>query len=224
MLKIYKTKYEYEALELVKLDKSLRSFSFKFVDIELSPLVKDLAETNSLFGEVESYLVKCDKESSLEFVNNDLLQACKNSQHLFVFWGKSTECKKVFTELGFEVFEKKELVADFFPKELVVAIQSLDKKKAWISLRKELEMKSGEEVYGVCNWALKQMIVTIAMKQYDVKSGVKDFQYRNIKKSLVGKGDMQAQKIYFDFVNTYNTSRAKSIDLASALEIWVLGW
>ena len=224
MLKIYKTKYEYEAVELAKLDKSLKGFSFKFLDVDLSQKIIDLAESKSLFSENDSYFVKCDKDSSLEFLTIKLLQTCQNSQHLFIFWGKSAEFKKAISDLGFEVVEKKEIATDFFPKELVSAVQSLDKRRAWLALSSELEIKSGEEVYGVVNWALKQMMTVQAMKEFDLKSGVKDFQYRNIKKLLVSKDPKQLEKIYFDFVNTYNTSRTKSIGLSSALEMWVLGW
>lgn len=224
MLKMYKTKYEYEAVELLRAEKDFKGKALKFLEVDLSPLVRGMAESASLFSESDLYFVKCDKESSLEFLNKELLEACQNSQHLFIFWGKSIEFKKVLENLGEKVVEKKEVVGDFFPKGLVSAIQSLDKRKTWLELQKELDIKPAEEVYGVCNWALKQMLTSLAMHTFDEKSGMKEFQYRQVQRACAGKDPEQVKKIYFNFVNTYNTSRNQSIDLATALEMWVLGW
>jgi hypothetical protein len=224
MLKIYKTKFEYEAVELLRSDKDFKGKALKFSEVELSPLIKDLADSASLFSESDLYFVKCDKESSLEDLNKELLEACKGSVHGFIFWGKSIEFKKIVEGLNEKVIEKKELAADFFPKGLVSAIQSLDKRKTWLELRKELESKPTEEVYGVCNWALKQMLTSLAMQTFDEKSGMKEFQYRQVQRACAGKDPEQVKKVYFNFVNTYNTSRNQSIDLATALEMWVLGW
>lgn len=224
MLKIYKTKFEYEAVELLRVDKDFKGKTLKFLEVDLSPLVKDMADSASLFSESDLYFVKCDKESSLDLLTKELLEACKQSQHTFIFWGKSIEFKKVLEGLDEKVVEKKEVAVDFFPKGLVSAIQSLDKRKTWMELSKELETKPAEEVYGVCNWALKQMLAALAMPTFEEKSGLKEFQYKQVKRALTGKDPEQVKKIYFNFVNTYNTSRTQSIDLATALEVWVLGW
>lgn len=209
---------------MAKGDKLVKGFALPFVDVELSPLVRDLATAVSLFSEKNIYFVKCDKDANLEFMTAELLEVCKNSEHGFIFWGKSLDFKKTVEVAGFTLEEKKEPLTNPFPKELVEAIQSLDKKNAWLLLNNELENKSAEEVYGLCNWALKQMLVVGSMPSFDPKSGVKDFQYRQTKRAVDKIDEERLQKIYFELVNTYNTSRTQSVGLDTALEMWVLGW
>lgn len=224
MLRICKTKEEYEAIELFKNEKEFKGLKVHFVDVELDEKVKSLAESNSLFGEREFFFVRCDKESSFEVLQKTFLDSLEGSIHTFLLWGKTAEFKKVVEAAGHKVSEKSEPFKRDFPADFVAAIQSLDKRKAWVLLQRELEVKNIEEVYGVVNWAMKQAVTTLAMSNFDPASGLKEFQCRSVKKLLAGKNISVIQKAYFDLVNAYNSSRKESVSLDTALERWVLGW
>jgi hypothetical protein len=183
-----------------------------------------MAESNSLFGEREFFFVRCDKESNFEVLQKTFLESLEKSLHTFLLWGKTVEFKKVVEVVGYKVLEKPEPFKRDFPADFVMAIQSLDKRKAWILLQRELENKNVEEVYGVANWAMKQAVTALAMNSFDSTSGLKEFQYRSVKKLLAGKDISVIQEAYFDLVNAYNSSRKESVSLDVALERWVLGW
>jgi hypothetical protein len=224
MLRICKTKEEYEAIELFKNEKEFKGLKVHFVDVELDEKVKSLAESNSLFGEREFFFVRCDKESTFEVLQKTFLESLEKSLHTFLLWGKTAEFKKVVEAAGYKVLEKPEPFKRDFPADFVAAVQSLDKRKAWVLLQRELENKNVEEVYGVANWAMKQAVTALAMNSFDSTSGLKEFQYRSVKKLLAGKDISVIQEAYFDLVNAYNSSRKESVSLDTALERWVLGW
>ena len=227
MLKIYKTKQEYEAVEMFKGEvKNLTDFkSFKsFIDINASEKIIALAQEFSLFDVKEYYFINCAKEEYLQTLNSDILKACEKSGNVFLFWGKNKEFKDFFENLKYSVIEKKESFKPDFPAALVNAIQKKDKKNAWILFLKEIETKNIEEVHGVLVYAAKMSLLARSMETFDEASGIKQFQWSSTNKNTEGRDIEDIQKVYFDLIEAHAQSRSGSESLETLLEKWILNW
>jgi hypothetical protein len=237
MLIVVQAKQEYEAVEMVKKTKEYLDFiknsgtknnnfidtnlTSKFTDVNLSENIIELATAGNLFGEKQIYFVKVLLQESLDLFTKEVSKMCIQSENLFIFYGKTKLFTDKCNEYKIKLLEKKEVYKVNFPTDLVNALQKKDKKNSWILYRKEIENKNIEEVYGLMVWAYKQALMVAAMDKFDEKSGIKEFAYKNTRRNIEGRKDLE--QTYFELVNLYANSRNRSLDLSSELERWILG-
>jgi hypothetical protein len=234
MLIAVQAKQEYEAIEIVKKTKEYLDFikylnnsetkienkSIQFTDVNLSENIIELATAGNLFGEKNIYFVKVLLQEQLDSFTKEIAEMCAQSENLFIFYGKVKVFVDKCAEYEIKLLEKKEVYKPDFPAALVNALQKKDKKNSWILYRKEIENKNIEEVYGLIVWAYKQALIVSSMGKFDEKSGTKEFAYKNTKRNIESRKDLE--QTYFELVNLYAESRNKSLDLANELERWIL--
>lgn len=224
MIKAYSTKNEYEAIELFRKEKESSKFSGRFIDLEVSEKLLATAQEFSLFGEKNNYFVKVENLSDLEILNKEIVEACRDSENLFLFWGKGKTYVDFFENLDVKVFEKKEIFKNDFPAAFVTALQKKDKKNAWVLFLKEMETKNIEEVYGVCVYSQKVLLTAMTQKKFDDKSGQKEFTYKSTLTNSKERNLKDVENVYFELVSLYAKSRNENIPLESLVEGWILGW
>ncbi len=230
MIKIYKSKQEYEAIEAfryaIKNKKEYENFK-SFTDVNASEKIISLAEEFSLFAEVNYFFVNCAKEEYLQTLNSGILKACEKSNDVFLFWGKTKGFQDFFEGEGFKIIEIKNEFKTDFPAGLVNAVQKKDKKNAWILFLKEKEiLGEGEmnKLHGSLIYACKTALISRNMKSFDEASGLKQYGWSSTNKNIEGRTLEDLQKTYFDLIETHAQSRSGGANLGTLIEKWILNW
>jgi hypothetical protein len=188
-----------------------------------------LATDISIFGDISAFFIKLKKEDVLS--EREMLEFV-NSQNLFAVLSNNKELLEILEKLSNKNLliqtieeEKKE----FFPSHFVEALQKKDKKNSWKFFRELNEEKVAEEILGVCVFAYKSLLAAATFKGNTPSSGVKDFSLSNAKKNLRERKIKptenmvdDVEKTYFNLLKTYAESRSNNMNLALALEKWIL--
>jgi len=226
MLKIISSKNEGEIYTLARQEKAKVKINSSFIDCSSEEATQN-AENISIFGDVDAYFIKIDRDGQLESLDKKFFEILESSSHFFVLVGSGVEFEKTLKESDQKFIKVEPKIVFDFPAELVSALQRHDKKNSWNLLLKELKTKDAEPIHGSCVFAYKSLLVYLNdPKKNSELSGVKEYSWKQAKtQALAGKREkVEVEDKYFNLILAYYSARSGegNGDLATQLENWVL--
>jgi len=192
-----------------------------------SPALLQVAESVSLFGDVNSYLI--DSPSSNIELWNDVIRAIETLQaspSLFVIVDGALLAAQVKAINPYaarsELFTKGAQVS-FNVFALAETLGQRDKKNLWILLSAaQRHGLSAEEIIGTLWWQLKSMRLA-EITQSAAEAGMKDYPYNKAKRSLKHYKEGELEQLTESLLTVYHQGHGGERDIWVGLEEWVLG-
>lgn len=189
-------------------------------------MMRDALGATSLFRTHEVILIDTLSEDSESYaIFLELLPALQESENTFCIIETKLNAKD---RARFEKYAKKmteciqKEVKTFNPFALSDALTSRDKKTLWILLQEAWQRgSSNEEIIGTLFWQLKMLRLAERTKSAE-EAGQKPFVYDKAKRALKKFKTGELEKISHDLLMLYHEGHAGRVDIAHALEAWVL--
>ncbi len=186
--------------------------------------VDELTNSNALFQ--RKYIVLFNnilenKEASEKFFEN--IELLTKSEHLFILQNNKCDLKKSeFDLLQKNAFKntvscpkaKNESTNAF---ELADAVLFLNKKDLWIIWRNLSSEFEAENLYGIINWAFKNIFLF-----KENSKNLKPFLQKKIEKALRINDFDKISSSYEEFLNLPQAARTTNTTLKNAMEKWIL--
>jgi DNA polymerase III delta subunit len=208
--------YEEKGVKLSRID----------TDTFVSGMLLEAAQSASLFGEKEVYLV--DTPSSDAVFNAEVcgsLEDLHTSANIFIVIEESLLAaeKKTYTKFADSIDEiKEEKGAPFNVFALADSLLRKDKKMLWLGLCEARDAGlSSEEIIGTLWWQLKTLRLSAVTKNA-TEAGMKDFPYNKAKRSLSYFAPRELEALSHALLSVYHKGHQGEVDIEMALEAWTL--